>query len=103
MPPGYICVTYGDDPMENYIIVVPTSRQFSKVPASLVPCKVECVKLAQKWGERTRGAWSQYNSSLMSPMFVSRVTDSILADAVVEVETDRESTGIAAKILLTKS
>lgn len=37
---------------------------------------------------------------MISPIFVSRMTDSILAsDAEVAVEGDRESAGLAAKIL----
>lgn len=35
-------------------------------------------------------------------MFVSRVTDSIFTDAVVETESDRESAALAAKLLLAR-
>lgn len=48
MPPVCICVAYGDNPVENYAVVVPASRQFSKVFASLVSYEVEC----DKEGER---------------------------------------------------
>ena len=96
-------MTYGNNPVENHTVVVPTSRQFSKVFASLVSCKAKRDKLNKNRIEHTLEAWFQYSSSLISPIFVSRMTDSILADAVEEVESDREGTAPAAKILPTQS
>lgn len=46
MPLACIRITHGDNPVENYTVVVPASCQFSKVFASLVPCKAKWDKLA---------------------------------------------------------
>jgi hypothetical protein len=73
--------TYRDDAMEYDSVVVSSFRKFGKVFACLIIFReIYDLNVEQGKKKRTRGAWSQYNSSCKSPKFVSSTTESIKKD-----------------------